>query len=117
MPSGAPGKYAPIVYGDGAPPLRAGQIPILCLARFPLLGRFRAARLALARLALLVAVNFLLESGGHRTTSLLNRLAGRGAGTGHFDVDLGGDGTLAQQAHTIAALMGQTGLAQHLFGD
>src|SRR5580698_2126080 len=117
MPSGAPGKNAPIVYGDTAPPLRAGQIPTLCLARFPLFGRFRAARLALARLALLVAVNLLLVGRGHRTAGLLDRFAGRGAHARHFDIDLGGDGALAEQTHAVLALVDKTGLAQHVFGD
>src|ERR1700722_12070574 len=65
----------------------AAPVP-LSLARFPLFGRFRAARLALARLTLLVAVNFLGEGGGHGTAGLFDRFLGRGAGAGHFDLDL-----------------------------
>src|SRR3569833_3067062 len=88
-----------------------GPVP-LSLARFPLFGRFRAARLALARLTLLVAVNFLLVGGGHRTARLFDRFLGGSAHASHFDLDLGGDGALAQQTHAVAALMRQTGLAQ-----
>src|SRR5215510_16437735 len=59
-------------------PCEPGGPVSLSLARFPLFGRFRAARLALARLTLLVAVNFLLEGGSHRSAGLFHRFLGAG---------------------------------------
>src|SRR5690242_639579 len=101
MPSGAPGERADLIWGCRGALARCAAPVSLSLARFPLFGRFRAARLALARLALLVAVNFLLEGGGHRPAGLFHRFLGRGARAGHFDLDLGGDGALAEQAHAV----------------
>ncbi len=37
--------------------------------------------------------------------------------TGHFDIDLRLDLALAEQAHAVAALLGEARLAQDLFGD
>ena len=52
-----------------------------------------------------------------RAAGLFDRLAGAGGGARHFDVDLGGDGALAEQTNAVAALVRQAGLAQHIFGD
>src|SRR3954469_14232919 len=89
-------KRADLIWGSG-PALASGTNPYLCFARFALFGRFRAARLALARLALLVGIDLLLEGGGDAAAGLFDRFLGRGAGARHFDIDLGGDGALAEQ--------------------
>src|SRR4051794_9371323 len=51
-------------------PCERDRTVISSLAGFALLGRFRAARLALARLTLFVAVDLLLEGGGDAAAGL-----------------------------------------------
>src|SRR5437868_2672513 len=87
----------------------------LTLACRPLFRGFGPALLALSGLTLLVGIDLLLEGCGHGATSLFDGRTRTGGRTGNLDVDLGADLTLAEQAHTVAALMGQARFAQDLF--
>src|SRR6185295_3031429 len=72
---------------------------------------------ALSGLAFAVHVDALLEGGGECTARLVDGFTRAGAGAGHFELDLGREGSVPEHANAVAAALYKPRLSERLLRD